>query len=116
LRKPYSLRNSRDIQSVRQNGISYSNVWLVLITARNELAINRAAVIASKSVGGAVQRNRCKRLLRARVNRYSDQLEQGFDILVIARKRLLDATPTEIDQAVHGLLVKAGLISKENHG
>ena len=63
-----------------------------------------------------MQRNRCKRLLRAGVSRYSDQLEQGFDILVIARKRLLDATPTEIDQAVHGLLVKAGLISKENHG
>lgn len=63
-----------------------------------------------------MQRNRCKRLLRARVSRYSDQLEQGFDILFIARKRLLDATPTEIDRAVHGLLVKAGLIYREDHG
>lgn len=88
----------------------------MLIVARNELEATRAAFIASKTVGGAVQRNRCRRLLRARLSRCSDELRKGFDILLIARKRLLDAKPVEIDQAVHGLLVKAGLISKENHG
>jgi ribonuclease P protein component len=117
LRKPLlSLKSSQDIQSVRQNGNSYSNVWLVLLIARNELETTRAAVIASKSVGGAVQRNRCKRLLRARLSRCSGELREGFDILLIARKRLLDAEPIEIDQAVHSLLVKAGLINRVQNG
>ena len=112
----FSLKSSQDIQSVRQNGNSYANVWLVLVAARNDLEATRAAIIASKTVGGAVQRNRCKRVLRARVNRFSGELRQGFDILLIARRRLLDAKPIEIDQAVHGLLVKAGLINRDDNG
>ncbi|MGV7975834.1 MAG: ribonuclease P protein component [Anaerolineaceae bacterium] len=112
----FPLKSSQDIQSVRQNGNSFSNGWLVLVAARNELDASRAAIIASRSVGGAVQRNRCKRVLRARLNRFSGELRQGFDILLIARKRLLDAKPVEIDQAVHSLLVKAGLINRDENG
>ena len=117
MRQPfYSLKSSQDIQSVRQNGNSFSNGWLVLVAAQNELDASRAAIIASRSVGGAVQRERCKRVLRARLNRFSGELRQGFDILLIARKRLLDAKPVEIDQAVHSLLVKAGLINRDENG
>lgn len=110
------LKSSQDIQSVRQKGNSYANGWLVLIAARNALDASRVAIIASRSVGGAVQRNRCKRVLRARVNQFSSELRPGFDILLIARKRLLDAEPIEIDQAVHGLMVEAGLINRDDNG
>lgn len=76
----------------------------------NDLKITRVAVIASKSVGGAVQRNRCKRLLRSRVNNNWAEMKQGVDILLIARKKLLEASPDEVDVSVRHLLGMAGLI------
>ena len=43
---------------------SASNAWLVLYGAANELGHPRLGLTVSRKVGGAVQRNRWKRLLR----------------------------------------------------
>lgn len=107
---PYRLKNSQEIQAIRQEGRSFSDRFGVLVVMTNDLEITRVAVIASKSVGGAVQRNRCKRLLRSRVNNNWAEMKQGFDILLIARKKLLEASPDEVDVSVRHLLGMAGLI------
>ena len=68
------------------------------------------AVVASRSVGGAVQRNRCKRLLRAAAEPFMEKIQTGNDIIIIARSRLIDAEFEEIIQAIENLLKKSKLI------
>jgi ribonuclease P protein component len=110
LRKsPICLKNSQEIHAIRRSGQSVSDERMALVFHPNGLAYSRAAVLASKAVGGAVQRNRCKRILRARLAHSWEEIKPGFDILVIARKRLLESTPAEVDQTFQELLVRAGL-------
>jgi ribonuclease P protein component len=110
LRKPTTcIKGSLEIRAIRQNGQSVSDERMALVVHPNGLAYSRAAVLASKAVGGAVQRNRCKRILRARLAHSWEEIKPGFDILVIARKHLLESTPAEVDQTFQELLVRAGL-------
>ena len=97
------LKDPRIIQQVKQEGESVANSLAILVTNSNDLQTIRYAVIASRSVGGAVQRNRCRRRLRARAVENLKRLEVGMDCLLIARKKLLIAEPREVDTAVQDL-------------
>ena len=97
------LKDSRIIQQVKQEGESIANSLAILVMKTNDLQTIRYAVIASRSVGGAVQRNRCRRRLRARAVENLKRLEVGMDCLLIARKKLLFAEPREVDTAVQDL-------------
>ena len=110
VKRRFRLKASQEIRKIRQAGLSYSNPLVVLITSPNLGTKTKLAVIASRSVGGAVQRNRCKRLIRAGLNPFLNQIEEGHNILLIARSQLLNAKFEEIEQAIFSLLVKSKLI------
>jgi ribonuclease P protein component len=60
----------------------------------NTLARDRLGIIASRKVGGAVQRNRAKRRLREIFRQFVDASEAGagtLDIVVIAKTAVIDA-------------------------
>ena len=97
------LKDPRTIQQVKQEGESIANSLAILVTKTNDFQTIRYAVIASRSVGGAVQRNRCRRRLRARAIENLKRLEVGMDCILIARKKLLIAEPREVDTAVQDL-------------
>lgn len=97
------LKDPRIIQQVKQEGESVANSLAILVRKSNDLQTIRYAVIASRSVGGAVQRNRCRRRLRTRAIENLKRLEVGMDCLLIARKKLLIAEPREVDSAVQDL-------------
>lgn len=100
------LNDPRTIQKVKHEGESVANSLAILVTKTNDLQSIRYAVIASRSVGGAVQRNRCRRRLRARAVENLKRLEVGMDCLLIARKKLLYAEPREVDTAVQDLFYR----------
>lgn len=97
------LKDPRIIQQVKQEGESVANSLAILVTKTNDFQTIRYAVIASRSVGGAVQRNRCRRRLRTRAIENLKRFEVGMDCLLIARKKLLYAEPREVDTAVQDL-------------
>ena len=80
-----------------------ANSLAILVTKKNDLHKIRYAVIASRPVGGSVQRNRCRRRLRARAVDNLKRLKVGMDCLLIARKKILYAEPQEVDSAVQDL-------------
>ena len=77
-----TLRSTRDIRAVLATRRSAHGKALS-VHARLTGAQARVAVVAGRGVGGAVQRNRAKRRLRAVLR--SEGLLQGVDLVVVAK-------------------------------
>jgi len=104
------LRRSADVKRVYDEGKSWAHPLLVLIVRPNELGFSRVGVTASRKVGGAVERNRVKRLLREAARRLYLEFEtRGWDVMLIARPRLVEVNEAEVERALLSLLDRAGL-------
>ncbi len=101
---------------MRQSGKSYAHPLIVLIVAESEHSSPRVGLVVGRSLGGAVQRNRAKRRLRAAIQSFMADIVPGRDLILIARAGLLDAPFVEIQTALQGLLRRAGLLASEEHG
>jgi ribonuclease P protein component len=83
----------------------------VFIAAPNEADQVRIGVVAGRSLGNAVLRNRAKRRLRASLAQHLDHLQGGWDLVFLARKPMDQASFDEIQMAVRMLLKRAGLLN-----
>lgn len=104
------IKSSQDILEIKNSGKSFSDSNLVLIVKPNDLDFSRYAAIASKAVGGAVSRNRCKRRMRSRADSFLSEIPSGIDFLLIARLPLLHVSPLDVDHSIIKLFKRAGLL------
>ncbi len=111
MNRRYRLTRPADFERVRRLGKSFAHPLLVLIALPNDLGQPRVGVAAGGSLGGAAQRNRAKRLLRAAVHPLLGELG-GHDILLMARRPLLEASSDQAQAALRPLLKKAQALSK----
>jgi ribonuclease P protein component len=114
MQRKYRLTSSLDIKRVRRFGKSYAHPFLVLIKYPNDLKISRFAIAAGRSIGNAVQRNRAKRRLRALVNPLIQDIQPGWDLLILARTQFNQATHQQLQGALDQIIVRAGLKRKHN--
>ena len=87
-----------------------ANGYLVLYARRNRLGRNEVGITVSKELGKAVIRNRTRRRLRE-VYRLNEELfTPGWDIVVVARTRAVDADFGKLTAAYLSLAEKAGIL------
>ena len=79
----------REYERVQESGRRATTPHFVFLqAAREEAGEARLGVVASRKVGNAVVRNRCKRLVREAFRQTSDLWVPGIDIVVIVRRTL----------------------------
>lgn len=106
------LTRSAEFERVYRQGRSFANRHLALYVFPNpETDDPRVGLSVSRKVGGAVQRNRVKRLLREAAAALGDRLGAGCDFVVVARPDVLDLIELEgqrgVQDALADLLAKA---------
>jgi ribonuclease P protein component len=113
VQRRFRLTRSTDFKRVRNVGKSFAHPLVVLIVLVSEESGLRVGVAAGRAVGGAVQRNRAKRLLREAIRPEIPSLRLEHDLVLIARAPLLQAEFVDIKKAIHGLLRRANLFQPE---
>jgi ribonuclease P protein component len=84
-----------------------------MYVVKNNLEINRIGYSVSKKVGNSVVRSHVTRLLRESYRLTEDRLESGFDIVVIARGAMKDASYHDTDRSLKHLLKKHKLLKEQ---
>ncbi len=115
MKRKFRLTRTTDFKRVRRFGKSYAHPLVVLITSPNQEMIVHVGVTASRSVGGAVDRNRAKRRIRACIEPLFPALRPGWDLIFLARKAIVQADFNEIQMAFNSLLKGANLLVEEGN-
>ena len=117
------LSRSSDFQRIYRQGSSTASRFLVLYSFKRPAEAGaegpRLGLSVSKKLGGAVVRNRVKRLLREAFQGCAGHLAEEYDLVVIARPQLLELVAREsagekgvVGAAVRELLVRAGVLDE----
>ena len=111
MQRKFRLTRSEDFKRVRLTGKSYAHPLVVLVAqAAATPAQIRVGVAAGKTNGSAIHRNRAKRLLREAMRPMLTSLASGWDLVLIARPRLVTATLADTRLALTALLQRAQIL------
>jgi ribonuclease P protein component len=96
------IRRRSEFQEIYERGARISGRFATVFVLPNQRAVGRLGIAATKKLGGAVVRNRAKRLIREVFRR--NKIATGFDVVVIPNRDLLDATLTVLETEYRGLV------------
>src|SRR6516162_7930473 len=80
------LRRPGDFKRVYDRRRSVSDEWLIVYACENQLPHLRLGLSVSRKFGGAVQRNRLRRLYREAFRLTRAEMPVGLDLVLIPRQ------------------------------
>jgi ribonuclease P protein component len=109
------LRRPSDFRRVYERRRSASDGWLIVYACENGLPHLRLGLSVSRKVGGAVQRNRLRRLYREAFRLTRAEMPTGLDLVLIPRTSELPSLdelkrglPRLVNQVARKMLREAG--------
>jgi ribonuclease P protein component len=96
------IRRRAEFKKVYERGVRIHSRYTMVFILSNERAIGRLGIAATRKLGGAVQRNRAKRLIREVFRR--NRIAAGFDVVIIPKRDLLDASLSALETDYRALL------------
>lgn len=85
-RKHEHLRRPADFRRVYERRRSVSDNWLIVYACENDLPYLRLGLSVSRKMGGAVERNRLRRLYREAFRLTRHEMPAGLDLILIPRR------------------------------
>ena len=109
-----SLKQNHLFRRLYRRGDSAASRYLVLYCRRNGQPGNRVGLTVSAKLGHAVRRNRLRRRLREIYRIHEAEFRPGYDLVVVARTRDMDASYQQLESAYLSLAAKLGLLQGES--
>jgi ribonuclease P protein component len=118
-RRRRRLSRSGEFERVYREGRSHAGRHLVVYAFPREDASEepRLGVSVGRKLGGAVERNRVKRMLREAFWATADELKEGHDFVIVARPEAGRLATEEggrgVEEALREVLAAAGLAKED---
>lgn len=107
-----SLSKNRDFRRVYGKGKCFVHPAIVTYCFKGRPGKLRIGITAAKKVGGAVQRNRARRIIREAYRAVSPQLTGNWDLVFVARAKTPTMKSTELEAIISQHLEKAGALKR----
>jgi ribonuclease P protein component len=105
------LTQSRDFARVRQQGERLAQGCLIANWHKlPEGAPAKLGVVTSRKIGGAVARNRARRLLRESFRRHRHEFAQPCELVLVARNSIAGKGFAEVEKDFLAALKRAGVL------
>lgn len=97
-RRSHRLTARRQFLAVHEKGRRAGSRWFTLYGLPNDLGHPRLGITASRKTGGAVVRNRIKRVLREIFRYNRANLTPSLDLVVVARSGIEGCSVAELEK------------------
>ncbi len=105
-----TLKLNKDFKRLYYRGKSVATRNVVIYAGKNRMGHNRIGLTCGKTVGKATKRNRAKRLMRESYRLLSGELKSGYDIVIVARTRIVDKKCGDVFKDVKYAFSKLNMI------
>ena len=108
--RAFFLRKSSDIERAKRTGRRVQTPLFNLVFCRSDVPHARVGIVVGKRLGGAVMRNRAKRIFRELARQVRQQLVPRYDMLIFPRRDSLAATHMALREMWRATLQQQGLL------
>src|SRR5215212_10709170 len=99
------VRRRAEYQQIYDRGTKVHGRTFTLFRLPNGLRTGRLGIAATRKLGGAVVRNRAKRLIREVFRR--NKLAPGSDVVIVPRRELLDTSLATLESEFRHILERS---------
>ena len=107
-----TVKENYEFRRIYRKGRSAVSPCLVVYCQKNRRGQSRLGVTVSTKLGHAVERNRMRRRLREVYRLHEAELLPGYDIVIVARSRAMEADFAELTRAFLTLAGRTGLMQE----
>ena len=106
----WTLKRNTDFRRLYYRGKSQAHPLLVTYVMKGRARQSRVGITASVKLGGAVRRNRARRVISEAYRSLMPQNAGRYDIVFVARSRTLGAKSCDVARVMRAQLAALGVI------
>lgn len=104
------LKENKEFRGAYYRGKALVHPILITYVRKNRYGMARVGITTGKKVGKAVQRNRCRRIIREAFRQLLPEVKSGYDYVFVARASTVSKTSTDVHRVMREQLKKAGFL------
>lgn len=109
MKRSMSIKENRIFKRLYYRGKSFVTPQFILYVSKARHSEIKVGITASKKTGSAVDRNRAKRVIRAAFDSVLDNIENGYDFVIVARPKICEEKSTTVALSLKKQLKAAGV-------
>ncbi len=111
MQKPVTLKQNTEFHRAYGRGKVKASPSIVTYVVKNRGQGIRMGITAAKKLGSAVERNRCRRIIRAAFSSIYPQCSGNYDIVFVARFRTKKLRSSDLEPVMRSHLTELGVVS-----
>lgn len=112
--KSKTLKENKDFRRLYYRGQNVASSVLVTYAMKSRYDGCRIGITTSKRIGGAVERNRSRRVIRAAYSQLEGRMNGNWDIVFVARSKTSRVKMQEVLDDMTAHFVQLGVIDEQD--